>query len=196
MEDRQIVELYWQKSEDAIKETDRKYRAYCFTIANNILCNRQDSEECVNDTWLNAWNAIPPQKPKVLQTFLAKNLLIYMDFDLLRNSHPTVPLYADGCELLVFRTFSQSASVSKRVFRHAQWSVSVLIRSINYLRNVPQTGSSSCRSVSCQIICQRHRAASQKTSFVLAVRFRKSPPRTCAAAPSAPPHRRWCRGSS
>lgn len=72
MEDRQIVELYWQKSEDAIKETDRKYRAYCFTIANNILCNRQDSEECVNDTWLNAWNAIPPQKPKVLQTFLAK----------------------------------------------------------------------------------------------------------------------------
>lgn len=72
MEDSQIVELYWQKSEDAIKETDRKYRAYCFTIANNILCNRQDSEECVNDTWLKAWNAIPPHKPKVLPVFLAK----------------------------------------------------------------------------------------------------------------------------
>lgn len=72
MEDSQIVELYWQKSEDAIKETDCKYRGYCFAIANHILCNRQDAEECVNDTWLNTWNAIPPQKPKVLQIFLAK----------------------------------------------------------------------------------------------------------------------------
>lgn len=72
MEDSQIIELYWQKREDAIKETDCKYRAYCFAIANNILCNQQDSEECVNDTWLQAWNAIPPQKPKVLQSFLAK----------------------------------------------------------------------------------------------------------------------------
>lgn len=72
MEDSQIIELYWQKNEDAIKETDRKYREYCFAIANNILCNHQDSEECVNDTWLNTWNAIPPQKPKALQIFLAK----------------------------------------------------------------------------------------------------------------------------
>lgn len=72
MEDSQIVELYWQKSEEAIRETDRKYRAYCFAIADRILCNHQDSEECVNDTWLNTWNAIPPQKPKALQFFLAK----------------------------------------------------------------------------------------------------------------------------
>ena len=72
MEDRQIIELYWQGNPDAIKETDNKYGAYCFTIANNILHNAEDSEECVNDTWLNAWNAMPPQKPTKLQMFLAK----------------------------------------------------------------------------------------------------------------------------
>ena len=72
MEDSKIVELYWRKSTDAIKETDRKYGAYCFTIADNILHNKEDSEECVNDTWLNAWNAMPPRKPAKLQMFLAK----------------------------------------------------------------------------------------------------------------------------
>lgn len=72
MEDSRIVELYWQKNADAIKETDRKYGPYCFTIADNILHNKEDSEECVNDTWLNAWNAMPPQKPTKLQLFLAK----------------------------------------------------------------------------------------------------------------------------
>ena len=72
MEDSQIVELYWQKNTYAIKETDSKYGAYCFTIADNILHNKEDSEECVNDTWLNAWNAIPPQKPAKLRMFLAK----------------------------------------------------------------------------------------------------------------------------
>lgn len=72
MEDSQIVELYWQKNADAISETAKKYGAYCFTIAESILHNTEDSEECVNDTWLHAWNAIPPQKPDVLRTFLAK----------------------------------------------------------------------------------------------------------------------------
>ena len=72
MEDSRIVELYWQKNADAIKATDSKYGAYCFTIADNILRNKEDSEECVNDTWLNAWNAMPPQKPTKLQMFLAK----------------------------------------------------------------------------------------------------------------------------
>ena len=72
MEDSQIVALYWQRNSDAIQETAHKYGAYCFTIANNILYNTQDSEECVNDTWLNAWNAMPPQRPAKLQMFLAK----------------------------------------------------------------------------------------------------------------------------
>lgn len=72
MEDAQIVELYWQKNADAIKETARKYGSYCFAIADNILHNREDAEECVNDTWFQTWNAIPPQRPQRLQMFLAK----------------------------------------------------------------------------------------------------------------------------
>lgn len=72
MEDNQIVELYWQKNTDAIFETANKYGTYCFTVADNILHNFEDSEECVNDTWLHVWNAIPPQKPNVLRMFLAK----------------------------------------------------------------------------------------------------------------------------
>ena len=72
MEDDQIVELYWQRNTDAISETAEKYGAYCFAIADHILHSSEDSEECVNDTWLHAWNAIPPQKPDVLRTFLAK----------------------------------------------------------------------------------------------------------------------------
>ena len=72
MEDYQIVELYWQRTADAIQETDRKYGAYCFAIANNILHNAEDSEECVNDTWLAAWKTIPPKVPAILSTFLGK----------------------------------------------------------------------------------------------------------------------------
>ena len=72
MEDSQIVDLYWRKDANAIKESDTKYGAYCYAIADNILRNSEDSEECVNDTWLHAWNAMPPQKPSKLQLFLAK----------------------------------------------------------------------------------------------------------------------------
>ncbi len=72
MDDLQIVELYWQRNEKAITETDSKYGAYCFVIAHNILHNKEDSDECVNDTWLNAWNAMPPQRPGKLRMFLAK----------------------------------------------------------------------------------------------------------------------------
>jgi RNA polymerase sigma-70 factor (ECF subfamily) len=72
MEDSHIIALFWQRNADAIKETDSKYGSYCFVIANNILHNKEDSEECVNDTWLKVWNAIPPQKPSKLQIFLAK----------------------------------------------------------------------------------------------------------------------------
>ena len=72
LEDSQIVELYWQKNADAISETANKYGAYCFTIADNILHCAEDSEECVNDTWLHTWNAIPPQRPNVFRMFLAK----------------------------------------------------------------------------------------------------------------------------
>ena len=71
MSDEQIVELYWQRDERAIRETDRKYQHFLLTVAHNILRDAQDCEECLNDTYLEAWNAIPPTRPKVLQAFLA-----------------------------------------------------------------------------------------------------------------------------
>ena len=72
MDDNRIIDLYWQRSENAITETDKKYGAYCNTVAFNILQNKEDAEECVNDTWLGAWDAIPPNRPSVLRAFLAK----------------------------------------------------------------------------------------------------------------------------
>lgn len=72
MDDSKIVELYWARDEAAIAETDKKYGAYCHRIAMNILSNAQDAEECVNSTYHNAWNAIPPHRPAMLSTFLGK----------------------------------------------------------------------------------------------------------------------------
>lgn len=72
MEDRQIVELYWQREERAIAETDAKYGAYCRTVAKRILQNDEDAEECVNDAYLDVWNRIPPHRPAVLSAFVGK----------------------------------------------------------------------------------------------------------------------------
>lgn len=72
MDDKGIVELYWQRSEKAIGETDRKYGSYCFRIAYNILANPEDAEESVSDTYLAAWNKLPPHRPAALAIFLGK----------------------------------------------------------------------------------------------------------------------------
>lgn len=72
MEDKAIIDLYFARSERAITETSRKYGSFCYSIAYNILSNREDSEESVNDTFLAAWNNIPPRHPAVLGSFLGK----------------------------------------------------------------------------------------------------------------------------
>ena len=72
MEDQQIIDLYWARAENAIAETAAKYGRYCRCIADNILHSAEDSEECVNDTYLRAWNAMPPQRPGRLAAFLGK----------------------------------------------------------------------------------------------------------------------------
>ena len=72
MDDAQIVQLYWDRNEQAIHATSDKYGNYCTSIAKNILGNQEDAEECVNDTYLNAWNAMPPHRPSILSTFLGK----------------------------------------------------------------------------------------------------------------------------
>ena len=72
MDDNRIVDLYWQRDEHAIEATAAKYGPYCMKISQNILSDRADSEENVNDTYLHAWNAMPPQRPAILQAFLGK----------------------------------------------------------------------------------------------------------------------------
>lgn len=72
MEDSKIIELYFERSEQAIPETAEKYGAYCKTIAKNILQNEEDAEECLNDTYFAAWNSIPPAVPEKLSIFLGK----------------------------------------------------------------------------------------------------------------------------
>ena len=72
MEDSQIVALYWARNEQALAETARKYGNYCFSIAYNILTSREDADESVNDTYMSAWERIPPHEPAVLSAFLGK----------------------------------------------------------------------------------------------------------------------------
>lgn len=72
MEDAHIVDLYWARSETAVAETAKKYGTYCYSIAHAILTNAEDAEESVNDTWLDAWNSMPPHRPAILATFLGK----------------------------------------------------------------------------------------------------------------------------
>jgi RNA polymerase sigma-70 factor (ECF subfamily) len=71
MSDEEIIALYWQRDENAIRATDAKYRDYLMAIARNIVRDLRDCEECLNDTYLDAWNAIPPKRPTLLQAFLA-----------------------------------------------------------------------------------------------------------------------------
>ncbi len=70
--DKQLVDRYWARDETVLASVAALYGSYLFTVANNILANAEDSEESVNDTWLSSWNSIPPHRPQILRTFLAK----------------------------------------------------------------------------------------------------------------------------
>lgn len=72
MSDEEIIALYFARDEQALVRTDEKYGSYCFSLANSILVSHEDAEETVNDTYLKAWQAIPPKKPAILRLFLAK----------------------------------------------------------------------------------------------------------------------------
>ncbi len=86
MDDSMIIEMYWNRNENAIEETNNKYGSYCFAIADNILNSKEDSDECVNDTWLRTWNAIPPKKPDRFRIFLAK-ITRNLSFDKYKKKH-------------------------------------------------------------------------------------------------------------
>lgn len=72
MEDKDIITLYWERNDRAIIETSVKYGGICHGVAMSILHNRQDAEECVSDTWVKAWQTIPPERPGILKAFLCR----------------------------------------------------------------------------------------------------------------------------
>ena len=72
MKDQDIIALYFDRNQEAISQTDLKYGRYCHAIAWNILYNHEDSEECVNDTWMETWGAIPPERPLSLKAFVGR----------------------------------------------------------------------------------------------------------------------------
>lgn len=100
VEDTVIINLYFDRSEKAIQATEEKYSRYCFSIAWNVLYDKEDSNECVNDTWLATWNSIPPRKPAILSAFLGKitrNLAIWCatrQVDKLNNENFFLPRYS------------------------------------------------------------------------------------------------------
>ena len=86
MQDERIVDLYWQRNEAAIRETEQKYGRYLTKIAYNILADLEDSRESVNDTYLDAWNSMPPRKPQILSTYLGK-ITRRVSIDIFRRRH-------------------------------------------------------------------------------------------------------------
>lgn len=86
MEDFQIMDLYWKRNEYAIVETDRKYGALCHSIAMNLLSVYEDAEECVNDTWNEAWNQLPPQRPENFKAWLCR-IVRNISINLWRKNH-------------------------------------------------------------------------------------------------------------
>lgn len=107
MEDEQIIELYTARDERAITQTDQKYGAYCLQVANSILGDEQDAEEMVNDTWLRAWNTIPPRKPNMLKLYLAK---ITRNLSFSRYRAVTAEKRGGGQMVLALEELSQCAS--------------------------------------------------------------------------------------
>jgi len=106
VEDKQIIKLFCDRDQSAIEKTAEKYGNYCFSIAHNILHNREDSEECVNDTWMKAWMSIPPTIPTYLRVFLGK-IIRNLSFDKYRLNdapflagHSTVNINIIGLKII------------------------------------------------------------------------------------------------
>ena len=145
MDDADIVTLYWDRSEQAIAETVTKYGSYCGKIALRILQKHEDAEECVNDTWLGAWNAMPPHRPGVLSTFLGKitrrlalgilrregrlkrgggqAALIYEELsDRLQDRHSSADMEAVETRDLIRRFLDRLAPAERNVFLARYWA--------------------------------------------------------------------------
>ena len=127
MRDHEIIELYWARNESAIAATAEKYGNYCHTIAYNILRNKEDAEECANDTYLGAWSSIPPQRPNRLSIYLGKitrNLALnrYKRYTAEKRGHGQVVLALselEACvpsETTVEQTIEEKPKLNRNIF--------------------------------------------------------------------------------
>ena len=134
MEDKHIVELYWERSECAISETDAKYGGYLSSISYQILQNREDAQECVNDTYHDAWNNMPPHRPSILSTFLGKitrriSIDRWRKHQAAKRGGGEIPLVLDELKDCVAGTYDVEMEVERRE----------LIERINsFLRSLPE----------------------------------------------------------
>ena len=133
-EDHEIIELYWARSESAVHETDEKYGAKLHTLSGRILPEAEDAEECVNDTYLGAWNAMPPHRPSLLSTFLGK-ITRNLSFDLYRKMHRGK---RGGSQVdAVLDELEECVSGKDNIER--QWEMKELIAEINqFLQKLPE----------------------------------------------------------
>ena len=133
MDDEQIISLYWQRSEAAIGATAEKYGRYCHTIAYNILHNREDAEECVNDTYWGAWTSIPPQRPRRLMAYLGR---ITRNLSLNRYQCYTAEKRGQGQTALALSELAECIPAAGDVEDH--WNEMALVRAIEgFLRSQP-----------------------------------------------------------
>lgn len=107
MDDKNIVQLYWDRNEQAISVTADKYGHYCTSIARNILFDEEDAKECVNDTYFNAWTSMPPQRPRSLTAFLGR---ITRNLSLNRYKYKVADKRGGGQAVLVFEEIAQLVS--------------------------------------------------------------------------------------
>lgn len=126
MEDAKIVQMYWDRNPEAISVTAQKYGSYCSSIAINILGNNEDAEECVNDTYLNAWNAMPPHKPGILATFLGK---ITRNLAFNRYKYNRAKKRGDGEVTIVLGELSECVSGKNNVEEEMEYKE--LVKAIN-----------------------------------------------------------------
>lgn len=135
MDDADIVKLYWQRDERAIPETAVKYGNYCASIARNMLGSEEDAEECVNDTYLSAWNSMPPNRPQVLSVFLGK---LTRNLSLNRLKYNTALKRSSGEEPLVLDEIAELVSgeeSAEQKLAHQE-----LLAAINsFLRSLPES---------------------------------------------------------
>lgn len=147
MEDNRIIDLYWAREEQALTETERKYGGYCRTIARNILKIHEDAEECVSDTWLNAWNAMPPKRPSVLSAFLGK-ITRNLAFDRWKAAHAekrgggSLPLALDELDECIAAKAAWRPPSTRGSFRTPSTPSSGRFRSANAASSCGVTGSS------------------------------------------------------